>query len=117
MTRPPSEGRTEDQGNRPGIADRLINVETATELQEIFAYEALVPHIQREVDEQDTPLALKAVADPDTMYWHRAMREPDSELFKEAMEKEIHDQCRNGNFTIVHRSEIPAGKKIFPAVW
>ena len=116
-TRPLSVGNTQDHGERSNGTDESVKADTMTEHQEIFAYEALVPHGQREVEEQDDPLALKAVADPDTMYWHQAMREPDSELFKEAMEKEIHDQQANGNFTIVHRSAIPSGKRVFPAVW
>ena len=62
-------------------------------------------------------MAFKAVADPDTMYWHQAMREPDRNLFEEAMIKEIVDQRKNGNFTIVPRSRIPVGHRIFPAVW
>ena len=101
----------------PDTTDGPTKAEAAVEEHEIFAFEALVPHGQREVDECELPLALKAVADPDTMCWHQAMREPDSERFREAMVRKITDQRQNGNFTVVKRSNIPAGHKIFPAVW
>ena len=68
--------------------------------------------------ERDDPLlAYKAVSDPDTLYYHQAIKEPDRELFEKGMEKEIHDQFENGNFTIIHRSEVPQGETVLPAVW
>ena len=33
------------------------------------------------------------------------------------MNKEVEDQLRNGNFTIIHRSELPKGATVLPAVW
>ena len=103
------------------LPKRVMNtaeVETVAEGAEIFAFESMIPHGQREVESCDEPLlALKAVADPDTMYWHQAMKEPDSHKFREAMEKEVNDQYKNGNFSIVPRSTIPSNQRIFPAVW
>ena len=60
-------------------------------------------------------LAFKAHTDPDTMYRHEAMREPDRDEFIKAMNKEINDQMKNGNFSIVRRSQVPKGKLILPA--
>ncbi len=33
------------------------------------------------------------------------------------MEKEVKDQLNNGNFTIMHRDDVPDDKTILPAVW
>ena len=63
------------------------------------------------------PMVLKASSDPDIMYLHEAMRQKDRKEFVNAMEKEVHDQMANGNFTIVHKSKVPKGKVILPAVW
>jgi hypothetical protein len=68
-------------------------------------------------NEPEGPLAMKASADPDTMYHHEAMREPDRDEFKKAMQKEIDDQMENGNFEIIKRREVPKGATILPAVW
>ena len=62
-----------------------------------------------EPDCGDPLLAYKAVSDPDTLYYHQAMREADREEFKTSMNKEISDQFENGNFTVVHKSKVPAG--------
>jgi hypothetical protein len=59
----------------------------------------------------------KTTADPDTMYHHQAMRQPDAKEFRKAMQKEWDDQLRNGNFTVMHRSEVPERATILPAVW
>ena len=61
-------------------------------------------------------MAFKATSDPDTMYHHEAMKEPDAEQFMVAMNKEIADQCDNGNFDVVPITEVPAGTKILPVV-
>ena len=58
----------------------VITEETMT-CDEIFAFESLLPIGQREVEQYDDPMAYKAVADPDTMYWHQAMKEPDRAKF------------------------------------
>jgi hypothetical protein len=50
------------------------------------------------------------------MYHHQAMKQPDAEEFRKAMKKEWNDQLQNGNFTM-HRSRVPEGATILPAVW
>jgi Reverse transcriptase (RNA-dependent DNA polymerase). len=83
---------------------------------EIFCLETIYPDWDA-YDEPGGPLAMKASADPDTMYHHEAMREPDRDEFKKAMQKEIDDQMENGNFEIIKRREVPKGATILPAVW
>ena len=65
----------------------------------------------------DDLIAYKASTDPDIMYMHEAMRQPDRDKFVSAMQKEINDQMKNKNFSIVKRSEVPSDKSILPAVW
>ena len=65
----------------------------------------------------DPLLAFKATSDPDTMCHHQAMREPDREDFKFAMSKEIHDQMKNGNFTVLRRDKLPERTQALPTVW
>jgi hypothetical protein len=67
---------------------------------EIFCLETMYPDWGT-FEERCTLLAMKASADPDTMYHHQAMREPDRDEFVKAMQKEIDDQMENGNFTIM----------------
>ena len=96
----------------------IAEVEQATKddvIGEIFSFQAMFPDDAHERD--DPLLAYKAVSDPDTLYYHQAIKEPDRELFEKGMEKEIHDQFENGNFTIIHRSEVPQGETVLPAVW
>lgn len=45
------------------------------------------------------------------------MLEPDKKQFVEAMEKEVRDQSENGNFSAIHRSKLPKGATVLPAVW
>ena len=81
-------------------------------IDEVFAYE-----ISDMMDDIDPLYAYKAVADPDVMYLHQAMRERDKEKFIEAMRREVHDQSKNGNFTIIKRDKMPEGKKTLKSVW
>ena len=67
--------------------------------------------------EQEDLVSFKAVADPDVMYLHQAMKQPDKNEFLKAMTKEVEDQTRNGNFSIVTRESVPKGKTILNAVW
>ena len=103
--------------DNPNVMGESIDANEVIDHQELFGFEALIPHGQREIESYEIPMAFKAVADPDTMYWHQAMKEPDRERFQEAMKKEVEDQLNNGNFTIVHRSNLPPNQRIFPAVW
>ena len=68
-------------------------------------------------DRLDDMHAMKATADPDTLYYHEAMKEPDADKFKEAMLKEWVDQEANNNFSIIPISQVPEGKSILPALW
>ena len=83
---------------------------------EIFCYVAMFPN-----DDCwaycDPLVTYKAVSDPDTLYYHQAMKEKDRERFQESMLKEVTDQFDNGNFTVIHKSEVPKGQTILPAVW
>ena len=63
------------------------------------------------------PLAYKAQADPDTMYLYQAMNQPDSKHFQQAMEKEVAAQLEKGVYTLIHRSKVPEGAPLLPAVW
>jgi hypothetical protein len=56
-------------------------------------------------------------SDKDTMWYHEAMREPDRKEFLQAAANEVADQTKNGNWVIVHRSTVPTGATILPAVW
>jgi hypothetical protein len=60
---------------------------------------------------------MRVSADPDTMYHHQAIHEPDREEFKRAMQKEINNQLKNGNFTIMKRQDVPKGVTVLPAIW
>jgi hypothetical protein len=82
---------------------------------EVFCLQAMFPDDQHVHD--DPLLALKAVSDPDTLYYHQAMKEPDREEFEKGMTKEIDDQFANGNFTVVHKSKVPEDQTVLPAVW
>ena len=83
---------------------------------EIFCLEAMYDHYD-EHSVSDPIEVFKATADPDTMYHHQAMRQPDREDFKAAMDKELKDQMRNGNFIILRRKDLPSGTQILPTVW
>ena len=83
---------------------------------EIMCLQALYP--QNDLDtNQDDILALKASADPDTMYLHEAFKEPDIGKFIKAMTKEVEYQMNSGNFTIIHKKDIPQYATVLPAVW
>ena len=84
---------------------------------ELFCLETMFPH-DPPASPNDSLLAYKAAtSDPDTMYHHQAMKEPDAEQFMNGMQQEMDRQFTDGNFSIIHRSQIPKGEKIFPGVW
>jgi hypothetical protein len=64
-------------------------------------------------------MVYKATSDPNTtMYLHQAMKERDRKQFIEAMFKEVQDQWSNNrHFSIVKKTTVPEGVKIFPTVW
>ena len=69
------------------------------------------------VGNQPEVYAYKATSDPDTMYYHGSMRQKDKVAFLQAMEKEINSQLDQGVFSLVLRTQVPAGTKVLPAVW
>ena len=81
---------------------------------EMFCLQSMFPH--REDNDADI-YAMKATADPDTMYLHEALREPDRDKFVQAMQKEMDDQMANGNYDLMRRSDVPKGATVLPAVW
>ena len=107
--------------------NRLLNV-MSTELSDLtktkiegetFCSQAIYPDADInsfEGFDENPLLACKASADPDTMCMHQAMKQSDEKQFIEAMKKEWQDQLDNGNFSVVHRRNIPQGATILPAV-
>jgi hypothetical protein len=45
------------------------------------------------------------------------VKEPDRDNFIEAMQKEVRDQSKNGNFSVIHKSKVPKGATTLPSVW
>ena len=45
------------------------------------------------------------------------MKAKDRKEFKITMEKEVNDQIKNGNFSVIPRSKVPKGFCVFPGVW
>ena len=94
----------------------LLEAELRHETPNYVAYEVLASIDDQSVD--DNPLlAFAASADPDTMYYHEAMAQPDRKQFVEAMQQEVSMQTKNGNWSIVKRSDVPSKASILPAVW
>ncbi len=83
---------------------------------EIFCYTAISPDKINPAN-MDPLFVYKSSVDPDTLYHHEAMREPDRKEFKRAMQKEIDDRIKGKNFSIVHKSTVPKGATVLPAVW
>ena len=53
----------------------------------------------------------------DSLYLHQALKEPDREKWIEAMEIEVQDQFKSGQYVIRHRSTLPEGATILPCIW
>ena len=70
-----------------------------------------------EADKDNNPLLAYKAVNPDILRLHEAMKATDKQEFKTAMEKEVNDQIANGNFTVIPRSEVPNGFRVFPGVW
>ena len=115
---PPAPSRKSKRAKQP--VQRLIEAMNA-ELEsqdvpgEIFSYEALFPKDDSHSD--NDIMAMKAKADPDTLYLHEAMREPDRDQFVEAMGKEIDSQVGMGVYEIIRKDKVPEGATVLPAVW
>jgi Reverse transcriptase (RNA-dependent DNA polymerase)/GAG-pre-integrase domain len=61
--------------------------------------------------------AMAASTDPDTLYLHQAMQSEDRVQFLRAMKEEVESQTKNGNWVVVHKSTLPTGAQVLPAVW
>ena len=70
-----------------------------------------------ESDKDNNPLLAYKAVNPDILRLHEAMKATEKREFKTAMEKEVNDQIANGNFTVIPRSEVPKGFRVFPGVW
>ena len=79
---------------------------------EIFCLKCIYPH-EHNTLENDNFMAYKATSDPDTLYLHQAMKELDKHNFIKAMEKEMEDQMKNGNFTKNLRSKVQKEKQSY----
>lgn len=53
----------------------------------------------------------------DTLYLHQALKEPDRKEFIGAMDVEVQDQVKLGQYVIRHKSTLPEGAIILPCVW
>ena len=89
-------------------AKRQMNVEG-----ELLSF-ATMNHKPEEVG--NPILAYKAV-NPDILRLHEAMKAKDQKEFKAAMEKEVNNQIDNGNFSVIPRSKVLTGFRVFPGVW
>jgi Reverse transcriptase (RNA-dependent DNA polymerase) len=90
-------------------------ISTLTVEDELAYNEATSLHSSLDYD--DPLLAYKAVSDPAILYFHEAMKEKDSQLLLDIMMREVEDQYNNGNFTVIHKSDVPDWHVILPAVW
>ena len=122
----PAENRGHNQqprrsGRNRRPVERLIEAMTA-ELQgsdsigEIFSYTAQCKDL-KQIDVTSDLMAMKAKADPDTLYLHEAQRQPDWQDFADAMQLEIDQQVSLGLYEIVHISQVPEGATLLNAVW
>ena len=84
---------------------------------ELFCLETMFPTDDSDLLGDPFHAFKAAASDPDTMYHHEAMKEPDAERFMDGMQQEMDRQFTDGNFSLIHRSKIPKGEKIFPGVW
>ena len=99
------------------VMEAELSMATVGDVQgELFSFQALFPNYAG-YPEKDPIQLYKATVDPDTMYHHQAMKQPDADEFRKAMQREWNDQLKNKNFTVIHRSKVPEGATILPAVW
>ena len=80
---------------------------------ELLSFAALTS----ESTEECNPLLAYKAVNPDILRLHEAMKAHDKREFKTEMEKEVNDQIANGNFTLIPRSEVPKGFRVFSGVW
>ena len=87
---------------------RQMNVEG-----ELLSFAAM----NHEPEEMNNPILAYKAVNPDILRLHEAMQAKDQKEFKAAMEKEVNDQIDNGNFSVIPRSKVPTGFRVFPGVW
>ena len=110
--------RSTRAGQPPQRLIEALEAQINTDSPSFVAYEALYePNMSTEFEDQDPLLVFASSADPDTMYLHEAMKQPDKAQFKVAMQKEVDSFNENKNWTLVHRSKVPQGSTVLPAVW
>ena len=73
--------------------------------------------MSHEPGEMHNPILAYKAVNPDTLRLHEAMQAKDQKEFKAAMEKEVTYQIDNGNFSIIPRSKVPTGFRVFPGAW
>ena len=73
--------------------------------------------MNHEPEEMTNPILAYKAVNTDILRLHEAMQAKDQKEFKAAMEKEINGQVDNGNFSIIPRSKVPTGFRVFPGVW
>ena len=80
---------------------------------ELLSFSAL----NHEPEEMSNPILAYKAVNPDILRLHEAMQAKDQREFKAAMEKEVNDQIDYGNFSVIPRSKVPSGFRVFPGVW
>ena len=63
------------------------------------------------------PMAFVASNNPDILYIDQAMEAPDSDEFRKTMAAEVALHVDNEHWELIHRSKLPAGAGVLPAVW
>ncbi len=84
---------------------------------EYVAHEALTDDVDPETWCDIHPLSWAASSDPDTMYLDKALSQPDRPQFIAAMKQELVDHTERKHWKVIHRSQVPKGTQILPAVW
>ena len=69
------------------------------------------------MDTLEDPMAFAAPTNPDTLRLHEAMKAPDKLKFEKAMAQEVASHTDNDHWEPIHRSSVPKGVEVLPAVW
>ena len=80
---------------------------------ELLSFSAM----NHEPEEMSNPILAYKAVNPDILRLHEAMHAKDQKDFNAAMEKVVNNQIDNGNFSIILRSKVPTGFRVFPGVW
>ena len=65
----------------------------------------------------EDPIAFAASSNPDFLYWDQAMKARDRDKFIEAVDKELDDHEKMGNYKHIPLSNLPKGMKLINMVW